>query len=109
MMKRSLAALAFAGLAGCAWYTPQTDITGQPFAYRTGSGVIESVSRAPTPFTAAAGGSSAAASGTAAPDQLYRLKIRMDSGRIQYIDTSDTAFQRGMRVRLTDERLIEKQ
>ena len=104
-MKRSLAALAFVSLAGCAWYTPQTDITGQPFAYRTGSGVVESVSRAPAPFTAAAGGT---APSSAYEPALYRLKIRMDSGRIQYIDTESTEFTRGTRVRLTDERLIEK-
>ena len=105
-MKRTLAAFAvlgsLSGLAGCAWmYTPQTDITGQQFQYRPGTGVIESVTRAPAPFTAAAGGSSA-------PDQLNRLTIRMDDGRQQYLDTSDTGFQPGMRVRLTDARLIEK-
>ena len=102
-MKRSLAALAFASLAGCAWmYTPRTDVTGTQFQYRPGTGVIESVTRAPSPFTAAAGGSSAA------PDQLNRLAIRMDDGRRQFIDTSDSGFAPGMRVRLTDSRLIEK-
>ena len=104
-MKRTLIAVAFTSLAasltGCAWmYTPQADITGQQFQYRPGTGVIESVARAPRPFTAAAGGS-------AAPDTLYRLKIRMDDRRIQYIDTSDQ-FAPGTRVRLTDQRLIEK-
>lgn len=102
-MKRTFAAVAFASLAGCAWmYTPQTDVSGQQFQYRPGNGVIESVTRAPAPFTAAAGGSAAA------PDQLNRLTVRMDDGRRQYIDTSDTGFQPGMRIRLTDERLIEK-
>jgi hypothetical protein len=101
-MKRTLATLAFASLAGCAWmYTPQADVTGAQFQYRPGTGVIESVARAPAPFTAAAGGSGA-------PDTLYRLKIRMDDGRIQYLDTSDS-FAPGTRVRLSDERLIEKQ
>ena len=101
-MKRTLIAVAFTSLAGCAWmYTPQADITGQQFQYRPGTGVVQSVARAPTPFTAAAGG-------TTAPDPLYRLKIRMDDGRIQYLDTSDQ-FAPGTRVRLTDERLIEKQ
>ena len=107
-MKRSLAALAFASLAGCAWmYTPQTDVTGTQFQYRPGTGVIESVTRAPAPFSSMSGG--AAAGGTApAPDQLNRLAIRMDDGRRQLIDTSDTGFAPGMRVRLTDSRLIEK-
>ena len=103
-MKRALVVVAFAGLAGCAWmYTPQTDITGQQFQFRPGTGVIESVARAPAPFTAAAGGTATA------PDQLNRLKIRMDDGRVQYLDTSDTGLAPGTHVRLTDERLIEKQ
>ena len=103
-MKRTLVAVAafsFGTLAGCAWmYTPQTDITGQQFQYRPGNGVVESVAPAPRPFMAAAGGS--------APDNLYRLKIRMDDGRTQYLDTDTTEFHPGERIRLTDERLIQK-
>lgn len=99
-MKRTLVAVAFSSLAGCAWmYTPQTDISGTQFQYRPGTGTVESVSRAPTPFTAAAGGS--------APEALNRLRIRMDDGRIQYIDT-DASPEKGTRVRLTDERLIDR-
>ena len=105
-MKRSLAALAavsFAGLAGCAWmYTPQTDVAGTQFQYRPGTGVVEAVNPAPAPFTAAAGG-------TVGGDRLNRLTIRMDDGRRQYIDTDSGEFTRGTRVRLTDARLIEKQ
>ncbi len=97
----ALAAIITAGLASCAYWTPQTDITGQQFSYRPGTGVIESMSRAPM---------LAAAGGTASPDPaMYRLGIRMDDGRMQYIDTESTDFTRGQRVRLTDERLIEKQ
>jgi hypothetical protein len=97
------AALALAGLAGCAWmYAPHTEVTGQQLQFRPGTGVVESIARAPAPFTAAAGGTAAA------PDELNRLKIRMDDGRTQYLDTSDTGFAPGTRVRLTDERLIEK-
>ena len=102
-MKHSIAALALIALAGCAWmYTPRTDITGQQFQYRPGDGVIESVTRAPMPFTAAAG-----ASGSAS-QTLYRLALRMDDGRRQYIDTDEPGFQPGQRVHLTDGRLIEK-
>ncbi len=107
-MKRSLVVLAatgLAGLAGCYW-TPQSDIAGQPFAYRTGSGVVESVTPAPKPFAAAAGGS---ASASPYEPTLYRLAIRMDDGRLQYLDTESTEFTRGTLVRLRDERLIEKQ
>ena len=108
-MKRSLvtlAAVSFAGLAGCAWmYTPQTDTAGSQLQYRPGNGVVESVKPAPAPFTAAAGGTSAAGAG----DRLNRLTIRMDDGRHQYIDTDSSEFVRGTRVRLTDARVIEKQ
>jgi hypothetical protein len=98
-MKRTIALLAFTGLAGCNWmYTPQADITGQQFQYKTGNGVVESIAPAPRPFVAAAGGS--------APGELYRLKIRMDDGRIQYLDTDTLEFAPGTRVQLTDERLI---
>ena len=76
--------------------------TGATLQYRSGTGVVESVARAPAPLTAAAGG------GTAQADPLNRLTIRMDDGRRQYIDTDSGEFQRGMRVRLTDERLIER-
>ena len=100
-MKYPIVALTFIGLTGCAWmYTPQADVTGQSFQYRAGTGVVETMNPAPRPFTAAAGGSSA-------PDNLYRLKIRMDDGRTQYLDTDSTAFQPGARIRLTDERRIE--
>jgi hypothetical protein len=99
-MRRSIVVLAVVSLAGCAANARQADITGQPFAYRPGSGVVESVAPAPQPFLAAAGGS--------APDALYRLKIRMENGRTQYLDTDSSELRAGDRVRLTDERLIEK-
>lgn len=109
-MNRAIVVLAFAGLAGCAWTTPQTNITGQQLSYRSGTGVVESVATAPKPFTAGAGGSAPASSAASSYGQpLYRLTIRMDDGKRQYIDTDSTEFTRGTRVRLTDERLIEKQ
>ena len=111
-MKRSLAALAavsFAGLAGCAWmYTPPADTAGSQLQYRPGTGVVEAVNSAPIPFTAAAGGTSAGSSG-AASERLNRLTIRMDDGRRTYLDTDSSEFTRGTRVRLTDARLIERQ
>lgn len=104
-MKRTItmtaAVLAFSSLVACAWTTNQTDITGQQLSYRTGTGAVESVNPAPRPFMAGAGGSD--------PETpLYRLTIRMDDGKRQYIDTDNAGFTRGTRVRLTDERLIEK-
>ena len=113
-MKRSLLALAavsFAGLAGCAWmYTPPADTAGTQLQYRPGTGVVEAVNPAPMPFTAAAGGTPASAGATgAAAERLNRLTIRMDDGRRQYLDTDSSEFTRGTRVRLTDARLIERQ
>jgi hypothetical protein len=102
-MNRALAVLAVASLAGCAWTENRTDITGQPFSYRAGSGVVESVTPAPRPFMAAAGGSASS------EPTLYRLAIRMNDGRLRYLDTESTEFPRGTRVRLRDERVIEKQ
>jgi len=61
-MNRALVVLAVVSLAGCAWSENRTDIAGQPFSYRIGSGVVESVTPAPTPFMAAAGGSIASRS-----------------------------------------------
>ncbi|HUQ25035.1 MAG TPA: hypothetical protein VM140_05140 [Burkholderiales bacterium] len=105
-MKRALAVLAFSSLAACAWTTNQTDITGQQLSYRTGTGVVEAINPAPKPFTVAAGGT---APTSPYEPSLNRLTVRMDDGRRQYIDTESTEFTRGTRVRLTDERLIEKQ
>jgi hypothetical protein len=68
--------------------------------------VVEHVGTAPMPFTAAAGGSASSEGGAA--ERLNRLTIRMDDGRRQFIDTDSADFQVGTRVRLTDERLIEK-
>jgi hypothetical protein len=104
-MKRTLvtlAAVSFAGLAGCNWmYTPQADTTGSQFQYHPGTGVVEAVNPAPAPI--------AAAGGSASGQPLNRLTIRMDDGRRQYIDTDSSELTRGTRVRLTDARLIEKQ
>ena len=101
----TLAATGLVGLAGCTTWSPQTDVTGQQFTYRAGSGVVETIARAPLPVTAGAGATAPAPSAGV----LYRLGIRMDDGRLQYIDTDSTEFTRGTRVRLTEERLIEKQ
>jgi hypothetical protein len=97
-MLRPLVALslAVALAAGCASRAPNND----PLAYRPGTGVVQSMTRAPAPMTgtAAAGGS--------AP--MYRLTIRMDDGRTQYIDTPSADFTQGTRVQLTEDRLLRK-
>lgn len=86
--------------------------------YRPGMGVVESVSRAPA-FSSAAGAgspvrsstSTVGASGapvTSSGEQMYRLAIRMEDGRVQYVDT-DENYTVGTRVELLPEKYIRRQ
>jgi hypothetical protein len=50
--------------------------------------------------------SSAAAGGSAEP--LQRLEIRMDNGKVQYVDVPSKDFPKGTRVTLTQDKLISK-
>ena len=100
-----LAAVALA-LGACST-PPQQGGPGQParnivtieHPYTPGTGVIQAVY--PTP-----GASSAAAGGTAQP--LQRLEIKMDNGKVQFVDTSSTEFTKGQRVMLTQDRYIKR-
>ena len=65
--------------------------------YKSGNGVVQSVS--PAPVMAGAGSSA---------EPRLRLEIRMDDGSIQYVDTPSREFTRGMRVTLTEDRLIQR-
>ena len=65
--------------------------------YKAGNGVVQSVSSAPV----------MAGAGSSAEPRL-RLEIRMDDGSIQYVDTPSREFTRGMRVTLTEDRLIRR-
>jgi hypothetical protein len=120
---------AAAGLAACA--SPETrtqasapkgppvvaSVSERAIDYRPGAGVVESVSRTPT-LSSAAGGSavrsstgtvgSSGAPVTSSGDQMYRLAIRMEDGRIQYVDT-DENYAVGSRVELLPEKLIRRQ
>ena len=101
-----LAAVALA-LGACST-PPQQGGPGQParnivtivHPYAPGTGVIQAVY--PTPGA----GSTAAAGGTAQP--LQRLEIKMDNGKIQYVDTSSREFTKGQRVTLTQDRYIKR-
>ena len=100
-----LAAVALA-LGACSTPPPQGG-PGQPprnivtivHPYTPGTGVIQAVY--PTP-----GASSAAAGGTAQP--LQRLEIKMDNGKVQYVDTSSREFTKGQRVTLTQDHYIKR-
>lgn len=122
----TLSALALA-VAGCSTYndpapaTPVTTTSGAPVvsasatppaamvvtpaapsAYRTGFGIIESISLVTLPASAAAGGTlPPVASGP------YRVTIRMDEGTIQTMVVDNRAFLVGDRVEImSDGRLI---
>jgi hypothetical protein len=114
----SLAILA-AFLAGCSTSpAPEARPVGvtpidQP--YRAGTGVVQAVTPAPGPIAAgpqtsatspaAASSSPAAASGSpakASTSGMQRLRIRMDDGRMMYVDTPSREIAVGQRVLLTD-------
>jgi len=95
----SLAALA--ALGACHSPAPITSVQPAPVAYRAGFGTVQAVT--PAPLGMAAAGASGQ-SGT----QLYRLTVKMDDGRTQYIDVDTPEWSKGQRVELSEDRLIAK-
>ena len=85
----------------------------QPVPYWAGTGVVQTVTPAPAPL-AAAGGATAAqsrnpsATTTPATSGMYRLGIRMDNGRMMYVDTPSADFSPGTRVQLSENNEIRK-
>ena len=75
-------------------------VAQQMAPYRPGSGVVQSVTPAP---------SLASAGGTTPGGVMQRLAIRMDDGRVLYVDTASTGFTPGTRVQLTENREIVRQ
>jgi hypothetical protein len=69
-----------------------------PYAYRTGTGTVESVTRVEHGGAAAAGGGTA---GRIVDGVAYRLSIRMDDGTLQTVLQDSAGFRVGDRVRLT--------
>jgi hypothetical protein len=74
--------------------------------YFAGSGVVQAVSA--TPVMAARAGSSAGSSAPAPSEPMQRLEIKMDNGKIQYVDTPSRDFTRGTRVILTEDKIIRR-
>ena len=103
-MTRLIALAAVALVLGACGTPPQTpparNIVTNVHPYTPGTGVIQAVY--PTPGAA----STAAAGSTAQP--LQRLEIKMDNGKIQYVDTSSREFTKGQRVMLTQDRYIKR-
>ena len=98
--------------AGCSSRGPEKSETGSikpmEHPYRAGTGVVQAVTPAPQPV--AAGPQAGAKSPTTATDSgLQRLRIRMDDGRMMYVDTPSRDFQPGTRVQLSDANEIRKQ
>lgn len=105
------AVFAAAALAGCAGNEPtvsstsgldkRPDLVAQPMPYKAGTGVVQTWSAAPSP--------AAGASGRVDPSGgMLRLGIRMDDGRMQYVDTDSRDFPIGTRVELTEDHLIKR-
>jgi hypothetical protein len=95
-----LSILALATLSACTTPPPTgaaPNIVTHVHPYRAGTGVVQAVM--PTPAMAAAGGSA---------EPMQRLEIKMDDGRIQYVDTSSRELTKGTRVQLTEDKLIKK-
>jgi hypothetical protein len=124
-MKKLLLPLCAAAILGACANHPDTTfasgrIVPQPVAYYPGFGVVDRVVASPS-FTAAAGGGAAVSQrpGTSSTDGadirtgaaggLNRVYIRMDDGRVQFIDTASTELQRGMRVELLPDRTVRIQ
>ena len=78
---------------------PAPRIVAVEHAYIPGTGVIQSVM--PTPVAAPAPGSSPT-------EPMQRLEVKMDNGKVQYIDTPSRDFTKGMRITLTPDRYIKR-
>jgi type IV pilus biogenesis protein CpaD/CtpE len=97
-----IAAAAVTTLAACSSTPPAKtpSIVTNEVPYQPGIGTVQAVTQ--TPVLAVAG---AGASASTTTDPLKRLHVRMDDGRVQYIDTV-SSVKPGMRVELTPDRQI---
>ena len=100
MLKTTFFALAAVAVLGACSTTPPSSgpqIVTNVHPMQPGTGVIQSVT--PTPVMAGAGSS-------AAPTQ--RLEIKMDNGRVTYVDTPSRELAKGDRIQLGEDRMIKK-
>jgi hypothetical protein len=97
-----LAALA-AGCSSQPRTQPAAGIKPIEQPYVPGTGVVQAVKPAPAPLAVAAPASSGAAK-----SGMQRLSIRMDNGRMIWVDTPSTEFQAGSRVQLTEANEIRR-
>ena len=94
---------AVAALAACST-PPQTggpskaaNIVTNVQPYHAGNGVVQNVF--PSPASAAAGSSA---------QPVQRLEIKMDNGKVQYVDTTSSEFTKGTRVSLSEDKIIRR-
>jgi type IV pilus biogenesis protein CpaD/CtpE len=94
-----IAAAAVTTLAACGTTPPARtpSIVTNEVPYQPGMGTVQAVTN--TPVIAGANSSASAS------EPLKRLHVRMDNGRVQYIDTV-SSISRGQRVELTPDRQI---
>ena len=98
--------------AGCASRGPAApapvSISPIEQPYRAGTGVVQAVT--PAPRAVVAGPSTSARNPTAVSETaMQRLRIRMDDGRMVYVDTPSREFVAGSRVLLSDANEIRQQ
>lgn len=104
-------AILAAVLAGCSSSprTPQV-VTVKPVAqpYIAGTGVVQDVKPAPAPLVAGQENPARAPATAGSTTGMQRLAIRMDNGRMLYVDTPSSEFQKGTRVQLTEANEIRR-
>jgi len=105
-------AILAAFVAGCASRGPENTapvaVTPIEQPYRAGTGVVQAVTPAPRPLAAGANPSARSPAATSEAG-MQRLRVRMDDGRMLYVDTSAREFAPGTRVLLTDANEIRRQ
>jgi hypothetical protein len=100
--------------AGCSSPGPQNPASASikpvEHPYWTGTGVVQAVTPAPGPIAAGPRTSASTERIPAAKESgLQRLRIRMDDGRMMYVDTPNRDFAPGTRVQLSDANEIRRQ
>jgi hypothetical protein len=99
--------------AGCASRGPDNPASASikpvEHPYRAGTGVVQAVTPAPGPIVAGPRPASTERIPAAKESGLQRLRIRMDDGRMMYVDTPSHDFAPGTRVQLSDANEIRRQ
>ena len=118
-----LSICAIAALTACSSYQPPATssapstsaIKPSELPYSPGFGVVQSIKPAPAPMAGVGGSSAGAKSGSSgastppstAGTPMHRLTIKMDNGKIQWVDTNSDEIKTGMRIELTPDRMIK--